>query len=92
MSVVYGEMHPSKVKKELLKLNINKASGPDDVPALVLKMPAPDLATPLSRLFPICCRYILTKVTCQLQEGRQAQLQVHLPAFYLVKGDGEARQ
>ena len=45
---------PSKVKKELLKLDINKASGPDDVPALVLKMAAPELATPLARLFQIC--------------------------------------
>ena len=38
---------PSKVKKELLKLDINKASGPDDIPALVLKTAAPELATPL---------------------------------------------
>ncbi|XP_072051972.1 uncharacterized protein [Amphiura filiformis] len=43
-----------KVKKELLKLDINKASGPDDVPALVLKMAAPELATPLARLFQLC--------------------------------------
>ena len=45
---------PSKVEKELLKLDINKASGPDDVPALVLKMAAPELATPFARLFQIC--------------------------------------
>ena len=45
---------PNKVKKELLKLDINKVSGPDDIPALVLKMAAPELATPLTCLFQIC--------------------------------------
>ena len=45
---------PSKVKKELLTLDINKSSGPDDSHALVLKMAAPELATPLARLIQIC--------------------------------------
>ena len=45
---------PNKVKNELLKLDINKASGPDDIPALDLKMAAPELATPLPHLFQIC--------------------------------------
>jgi len=45
---------PSKVKKQLLKLDPNKAAGPDDIPALVLKKAAPELATPLARLFQLC--------------------------------------
>ena len=43
----------SKVKKELLKLDVNEASGLDDDPALVLEMTAPELAPPLARLFQI---------------------------------------
>ena len=44
---------PSKVKKELLKLDINKAFGPDNVPALVQKKVAPELAALLAHLFQI---------------------------------------
>ena len=45
---------PSKVKKQLLGLDTTKATGPDDIPALVLKAAAPELATPLARLFQLC--------------------------------------
>ena len=45
---------PSKVKKQLLGLDTTKATGPDDIPALVLKTAAPELATPLARLFQLC--------------------------------------
>ena len=45
---------PKKVKKQLMKLDVNKATGPDDIPALVLRRAAPELATPLARLFQLC--------------------------------------
>ena len=45
---------PSKVKKQLINLDTSKATGPDDIPALVLKMAAPELAKPLARLFQLC--------------------------------------
>ena len=43
----------------------------NDVPALVLKMAAPELATPLARLFQI---FFLTKIICQLSGS------VHMPS------------
>lgn len=45
---------PKKVKKQLLKLDVNKATGPDKIPAIVLRKAAPELATPLARLYQIC--------------------------------------
>ena len=45
---------PKKVRKQLTKLDINKASGPDGIPALVLRTAAAELATPLARLFQLC--------------------------------------
>lgn len=42
------------MKKQLLKLDISKASGPDGIPAIVLRNAAPELATPLARLFQLC--------------------------------------
>ena len=46
----------STVKRELRKLNPEKATGPDDIPARVLKMCADELSLPLSRLFALCFR------------------------------------
>ena len=40
-----------KVRKVLLQLNISKSSGPDGIPALVLKSCAPELAPVLNKLF-----------------------------------------
>ena len=85
---------PSKVKKELLKLDINKASGPDDVPGLVMKMVAPELATPLARLFQTCFDkgYMLAQwkyahvIPCY-KKGENThtwKLQAHLSAAYTV--------
>ena len=45
---------PQKVRKQLEKLNVNKASGPDGIPALVLRTAAAELATPLAQLFQLC--------------------------------------
>lgn len=42
-----------KVQKILSSLNIRKASGPDGIPAIVLKKCAPELAPVLARLFQI---------------------------------------
>ena len=42
---------PKHVRKVLSKLNIDKANGPDSIPARVLKQAAPELAKPLARLF-----------------------------------------
>ena len=45
---------PKQVKKQLQKLDVNKASGPDGIPALVLRNAAAELASPLARLFQLC--------------------------------------
>lgn len=45
---------PKRVKKQLLRLDINKASGPDGIWAIVLRNAAAELATPLARLFQVC--------------------------------------
>ena len=42
---------PKHVRKVLSKLNIDKATGPDSIPARVLKQAAPELAKPFARLF-----------------------------------------
>jgi len=42
---------PKHVRKALFKLDIDKATGPDSIPARVLKKAAPELAKPLARLF-----------------------------------------
>jgi len=42
------------VKRELLKLDPSKATGPDGIPARVLKKIASSLAAPLARLFSQC--------------------------------------
>lgn len=42
---------PAAVKEKLLKLNVNKAHGPDGIPPRVLKELATELAEPLSLLF-----------------------------------------
>lgn len=39
------------VKKVLAELNVNKAPGPDGIPALVLKQCSLSLASPLAKLF-----------------------------------------
>ena len=39
------------VRKELERLDKNKAAGPDGIPSIVLKHCADELALPLSRLF-----------------------------------------
>ena len=44
------------VRKELRRLNTAKASGPDDIPAHVLKSCADELSHPLSKLFSLCFR------------------------------------
>ncbi|XP_063545771.1 uncharacterized protein LOC134753763 [Cydia strobilella] len=41
----------SSVRKALLSLDTHKSSGPDGIPAVVLKMCAPELAPVLTRLF-----------------------------------------
>ena len=40
-----------KVRKALLQLNTSKSSGPDSIPAIVLKSCAPELAPVLNKLF-----------------------------------------
>ena len=45
---------PKQVRKQLQKLDVNKASGPDGIPALVLRNAAAELASPLARLFQLC--------------------------------------
>ena len=45
---------PKQVRKQLQKLDVNKASGPDGIPALVLRNAAAELASPLARLFRLC--------------------------------------
>ena len=40
-----------KVRKVLLQLNTSKSSGPDDLPAIVLKSCAPEIAPVLNKLF-----------------------------------------
>ena len=45
---------PATVQKELRRLNPVKATGPDDIPARVLKMCADALCDPLSKLFSLC--------------------------------------
>ncbi len=42
---------PKHVRKVLSKLDIEKATGPDSIPARVLKKCAPELAKPFARLF-----------------------------------------
>ena len=42
---------PKHVRKVLSGLDIDKATGPDSIPARVLKQCAPELAKPLARLF-----------------------------------------
>ncbi len=42
---------PKHVRKALARLDIEKATGPDSIPARVLKQAAPELAKPLARLF-----------------------------------------
>ena len=43
-----------QVSKQLQKLDVNKASGPDGIPALVLRNAAAELASPLARLYQLC--------------------------------------
>ena len=45
-----------EVRRELRNLNPSKATGPDGIPAIVLKECADDLARPLSMLFSPCLR------------------------------------
>ena len=45
---------PKQVRKQLQKLDVKKASGPDGIPALVLRNAAAELASPLARLFQLC--------------------------------------
>ena len=45
---------PKYIKKILQKLDTDKASGPDMIPAIVLKMCCAELASPLCRLFQLC--------------------------------------
>ena len=40
---------PKQVRKQLQKLDVNKASGPDSIPALVLRNAAAELASPLAQ-------------------------------------------
>jgi len=47
---------PATVRRTLLALNSSKATGPDSVPARVLKACADSLALPLSKLFALCFR------------------------------------
>lgn len=42
---------PKHVRKVLSKLHIDKATGPDSIPARVLRQAAPELAKPFARLF-----------------------------------------
>ncbi|XP_052750997.1 uncharacterized protein LOC128200723 [Galleria mellonella] len=42
-----------KVRRELLSLDVHKSSGPDGIPAVVLKQCAPELCPVLTRLFTI---------------------------------------
>ena len=45
-----------EVRRELPNLNPSKATGPDGIPAIVLKELADDLVRPLSMLFFLCFR------------------------------------
>ena len=45
---------PKQAKKQLQKLDVNKASGQDGIPALVLRNAAAELASPITRLFQLC--------------------------------------
>ena len=45
---------PKQVKKQFQKLDVNKASGPDGILALVLRNAAAELASPIARLFQLC--------------------------------------
>ena len=47
---------PSTITRLLRQLDSSKATGPDGIPAKVLKMCAAELASPLSRLFSVCFR------------------------------------
>ena len=51
-----GSVHfrPGTVRRELRRLNSSKATGPDNIPARVLKECADALCKPLSRLFSLC--------------------------------------
>eukprot|EP00061_Rhincodon_typus_P009020 g32163.t1 len=42
---------PCNIKKWLETLDTAKAAGPDKIPAIVLKTCAPELATPLDKLY-----------------------------------------
>eukprot|EP00061_Rhincodon_typus_P001427 g14762.t1 len=42
---------PHDIKKPLETLDLEKATGPDNIPMIVLKTCAPELATPLAKLF-----------------------------------------
>jgi len=54
LSSIY--IRESAVRKELRRLDVTKATGPDGVPARVLRECADELARPLSRLFSLCYR------------------------------------
>ena len=71
----------------MLKLDISKTSGPDDVPALVLNMVALKLATPLSRLFQLCLEKELHASPLEMCKS-----QAHLSVMHNIKGDREACQ
>ena len=45
------QITPAQVQKELTSLDSSKAAGPDDIPAIVLKKCAEQLATPLALLY-----------------------------------------
>ena len=47
---------PATVARLLRQLDLSKATGPDGVPARVLKICAAELSSPLSSLFSACCR------------------------------------
>ena len=50
-SIGFVHFRPTTVKRELRRLNSSKATGPDNIPARVLKECADALCKPLSRLF-----------------------------------------
>ena len=87
------------MRKQLQKLDVNKASGPDGIPALVLRNAAAELASPLARLFQLCfnkeympAQWKVGKCDSMLQEGCQTfskQLSANITAFSALKGHGK---
>ena len=90
-----GSVHfrPGTVRRELRRLNSSKATGPDNIPARVLKECADALCKPFSRLFSLCYtkgrQPALENRLCgphpqEEVESTAEQLPAHLPAEHYI--------